>query len=605
MVSVVTVALLMASAPSASAHAFLVESNPADGATLAAAPAEIRLQFSESVALDAMQLDLVDGAGHHLSTGPVRLEDAGAADADPEEPVAVVAALPRLAPDAYRLSWRTLSTDDLHVTNGVLVFGIGQAVTGSGRQEPLPGALEVILRAIIFLCLALALGGFLACVLLRRSSTAGVVLLAARRFAWLAAVGAAAGIVSVTLLVGWQIVGDGLPATAVINSGVAAHFALRTAGFALLGIAAVLLGRSSGTPITARWAVGIGAVAVAVGSSLMGHPGAAGRLSVTRLLADGAHLLSAATWAGVLFLAVAVALPLARRTGTTAVHATLVAFGPPAAACFGVLLVSGLYLSSSAVVSVDAAVSTFYGRALVLKLSLVAVIAVLGLVNHRRLRDGSGRLRRRLIIAETALAASVLVLAAVLTSSQPAMQPNFVRTAGAEQVALRDGAAGDLQETVTVQPNAPGPNVVLVTASDTRRPSPGPIRRVLVSVDDPNAPAGTPINAEKVDAGQWSAPTDIRAAGEARIEIRVQRDGLPDVVSSYPWQVGGGGAAEATVWTAPIADLLVALAFVAGIALLLAGGWWSVRRLRRRPDDQDPADQWTDGELAEMSGAGR
>src|SRR5512140_2817516 len=97
--AMILVLLLLVPAPASSAHAFLLESNPADGADLAAAPAEIRLQFSESVALDAMQLDLVDSAGEHLRTGPVRLEGGGA-DADPEEPVAVVAALPQLSPDA-------------------------------------------------------------------------------------------------------------------------------------------------------------------------------------------------------------------------------------------------------------------------------------------------------------------------------------------------------------------------------------------------------------------------------------------------------------------------------------------------------------------------
>ncbi len=590
-------ALLVTFAPSASAHAFLLDSNPADGASLATAPSEIRLQFSESVAVDAMQLDLVNGAGQHLATGPVRLEDT-AADADPEEPVAVVVDLPVLVPDAYRLNWRTLSSDDLHVTNGVIVFGVGQQVTASGLQEPLPGTFEVILRAVIFLCLSLALGGLLACVLLRRSAPALEVSRAARRCARLAAIGALFGAVSVTVLVGGQIMSTLLSPLAVINTAFLTHFALRAGGFVMLAIAAVVLGRARGVPAGARWTVAVGAAAVGIGTALMGHPAAAGRVSVTRVVADGTHLLAAATWAGVLFLAVFIALPLARRTGPAAVHSALVAFAPPALVCFGLLVVTGFYLASSAVVSVDAAIGTFYGRSLLLKLTLVAGLAVLGLINHRLLRDGTGRVRTGPLVAEGALLASVLVLAAVLTSSQPAMESAFVRTSSGDQVDLRDGIAGDLQEALTVRPNVPGANVVLVTAADTRRPSPGPVRRVLVSIVGP-ASVGTPVVAERVDVAQWSASTDIREAGEFEIQVTVQRDGLPDVVSRYPWRLAAaGGAAEATPWTAPIADVLVAVSLVALIVMALLGVGWSVRRSRRRSSGVDPVEHVDRGELA-------
>ena len=45
---------------------------------------------------------------------------------DTEEPVEVVATLPTLQRSSYRVSWETLSSDDLHRTSGVLVFGVGR-----------------------------------------------------------------------------------------------------------------------------------------------------------------------------------------------------------------------------------------------------------------------------------------------------------------------------------------------------------------------------------------------------------------------------------------------------------------------------------------------
>ena len=126
-------AVLVGPVPGAQAHAFLARSNPADGQVLAAAPAQLRLDFSESVVLAATEIDVVDGSGRHMT--PTRLTlvaqgDQDAADAsagpDTEEPVEVVAALPALGRGSYRVSWRTLSSDDLHRTSGVLVFGVGQ-----------------------------------------------------------------------------------------------------------------------------------------------------------------------------------------------------------------------------------------------------------------------------------------------------------------------------------------------------------------------------------------------------------------------------------------------------------------------------------------------
>ncbi|MDT4906823.1 MAG: copper transport protein, partial [Pseudonocardiales bacterium] len=107
----------------ASAHAFLTDSNPADGAVLAAAPGTLRLQFSESVVIAATRIDIVDSGGHHYKPTALRLVHTGSGDST-EEPAQIVGDLPALARSAYRVSWETLSSDDLHRTSGLLVFGV-------------------------------------------------------------------------------------------------------------------------------------------------------------------------------------------------------------------------------------------------------------------------------------------------------------------------------------------------------------------------------------------------------------------------------------------------------------------------------------------------
>src|ERR1700712_3782664 len=64
-------------------------------------------------------------------------------------------------------------------------------------------------------------------------------------------------------------------------------------------------------------------------------------------------------------------------------------------------------------------------------------------------------------------------MSALLTSGQPAREPQLVRYAADRAVPVVNGAAADLQETLAVKPNLPGANVVLVGVFDTRRPSPG------------------------------------------------------------------------------------------------------------------------------------
>ncbi len=129
-------ALGLLTAPAASAHAFLVTSNPGDGAVVRTAPSVLRLDFSESVVLGATRIELTDSSGRVVQPTSLRIEQGQ----DTEEPSHVLATLPALRRSAYRVSWQTLSSDDLHRTSGLFVFGVGTAVHAAPFVEPLPPA---------------------------------------------------------------------------------------------------------------------------------------------------------------------------------------------------------------------------------------------------------------------------------------------------------------------------------------------------------------------------------------------------------------------------------------------------------------------------------
>ena len=97
------------------AHAFLDHAVPPVGGTVAAAPAEIRLFFSEAVE-PAFSGVAVSGAdGRPVATGRAAV--------DPSNRSALVLPLPPLPPGRYKVSWHVVSVDT-HRTEGDFTFEI-------------------------------------------------------------------------------------------------------------------------------------------------------------------------------------------------------------------------------------------------------------------------------------------------------------------------------------------------------------------------------------------------------------------------------------------------------------------------------------------------
>ena len=589
MLAAVVLAVLVGPVPGAQAHAFLARSNPADGQVLAAAPAQLRLDFSESVVLAATQIDVVDGSGRHITPTGLTLVaqgDQDAADAnagqDTEEPVEVVAALPALGRGSYRVSWETLSSDDLHRTSGVLVFGVGQPVTAGGLDEPAPPPLEAGLRWLVLLGLSGALGGALAGYLLRRGGGAAprTPVRAVRRASlarrWSVGGAVAAASAALVLLV-TQLAVAGGRAVPLLWSSYGLRWGLREVG--LLVLLGATLGRPRlPRPDARRLTFAAGAALACLGTALLGHSGTGTSPHLTRVAASAAHVGAATTWSGCVVILAVVLAPWVRAGAARSLESARVVlrrFGPPAAVCVAVMVVTGVYLSSEVVGSVDAALLTVYGRTLLLKLAVAGVAGALALVNTVRLRRrGPRSTPRRTVLAEALAALGVLALAAVLTSGQPAMEPQLVRSTTRAPDGLVDRKVADLQETVSIRPNRPGPNVVLVDVFDTRRPAPSPVRQVVVSLTSASGQEGPSLRAEPLPrralVGQHRPGVDGRRQRCTSPRCVV---GLPDTTTTYRWTVGGAPSPTrpAVVSTAPVGPLLRLAAVLLALALLGAG----------------------------------
>ena len=116
MIAIILLAVPLASAM-VEAHAKLARSEPAAASTLRAAPAEVRLWFTENLEPTF--------SGAHLRDGEQRRVEAAEGKVDGTNPALLRMALPPLGTGSYTVVYRVVSIDS-HVTAGELSFSIAR-----------------------------------------------------------------------------------------------------------------------------------------------------------------------------------------------------------------------------------------------------------------------------------------------------------------------------------------------------------------------------------------------------------------------------------------------------------------------------------------------
>lgn len=105
-------ALALVAAGPVAAHSLLLESAPAANATLTSPPRQLALRFNNRIEKSLSRVRLLDARG--VAQPLVVAADGGPADR-------LTAAVPPLAPGAWRVEWQVLSTDG-HVVSGRFEF---------------------------------------------------------------------------------------------------------------------------------------------------------------------------------------------------------------------------------------------------------------------------------------------------------------------------------------------------------------------------------------------------------------------------------------------------------------------------------------------------
>lgn len=103
------------SAQTAQAHAFLDHAVPAVGSTVAVAPKQVQLFFTQDLEPAFTGATIANANGQPVATGPAVF--------DPRNKAEMVLNLPPLAPGHYKVSWHALSVDT-HRTEGSFAFDV-------------------------------------------------------------------------------------------------------------------------------------------------------------------------------------------------------------------------------------------------------------------------------------------------------------------------------------------------------------------------------------------------------------------------------------------------------------------------------------------------
>ncbi len=372
---------ILATRGALSAHAMLLSSEPAAGSVLARSPERVRLVFSEAIDASVSGIRLVssNAASRDL---PVR--------ADPRDVSALVAPLAPLPPGAYRIVWRTVSTDG-HGVDGAFGFTVRGDTTaapatvpsvhpptldpdaGSGALAPLlPPLYEVpataaLLRGLALGCL-MALAGILffsrrAAVFSPRASGLSV---------WVAA---AALVFLAAHLVAWTINAapdhryDPSWARSMLGTA-PGHMELARLALVALALWAVVLARRTSLAF-------VFATAALVMSGAIGHPAA--MHSAVTIPAKAIHLCAGAAWLGGLLW-----LILADRADIEMFAVEARRVSSVALASVVLVVISGavqtlLFLESPADV-----IRTTYGRLVLLKVAGVLILVAFGAYHRYR-----------------------------------------------------------------------------------------------------------------------------------------------------------------------------------------------------------------------------
>jgi copper transport protein len=475
----------------AHAHAVLVRTSPAQGAVVAAAPAEVVLTFSEQVSVVPAKTRIIAPDGTRADTGP---------------PVARngTVAIPLRSGGAqgtYLVNYRVISADS-HPVGGTFTYSVGAPSATPPSVPDESSGTSLLVRTLLAVAKYLGYAGLI----LVAGPALVLVALWPRRLprrrptqvAWLGLGLIALGAVLELILQAPYETGTslaGITGAALRDVFGSSFGTLHLVRLAVAGAAAVLLRpvlRGEGGPIDRALLAVLALVGLATWP-LSGHPAASPVPAVT-VLADAAHVAGMAVWIGGLVMLFGFLL---RQADEGELAAILPIWARWAALSAGGLLVAGVLQALIEVGTVSALFRTSYGQLVVTKTVLFgAVLAVAWfsrrLVLGKAAATAPGRLSR-FVAVELGGTVVILALASALVQQTPARDAVDTEDAGGPQLYSTTLTSKLYSLQVEIEPLETGNNSVHLYAY---------------------RPNGTPQ-----PVVEWKGTAELASAGLERVDI--------------------------------------------------------------------------------------
>ncbi|WP_338684277.1 copper resistance CopC family protein [Streptomyces acidiscabies] len=364
------VLLLFGGAGTASAHAALAGTDPADGSVVRTVPGEVTLRFTESVGLLDDSIRVLSPENKRVKTGK--------ASHVPGRSDAVRVTMPDDAgTGTFTVAWRVVSADS-HPVSGAFTFSIGKpsptlAPLSAGPVEnPTTNSLYTLTRYAAYVAAALLIGTAVFIAVCRPPDTRAL-----RRPLRVGGWTLAGATVVLFFLRGPYETGAGI--AEILDPSSLSRTATSRPGLALLarllllGVLALLMWQKwwSKRATLAAGAVTILGLALTWAAAEHASAGIQVPLAMTSTVL---HLLSMAVWLGGLTSLFSVL----NRSSVPVPARVIVAFSRTAATCVVVLVVTGVYQSWRGLGSLTALTESSYGRILLAKLAAVLVLLAVG-----------------------------------------------------------------------------------------------------------------------------------------------------------------------------------------------------------------------------------
>ena len=498
----------------ASAHAGLASSDPLAGATLGAAPTEVRLSFSEPPEPSLSEVTVSGSDGAAL--------EGGLPEAAPGDPLSLAVPLPNLGRGVYTVGYRAISTVDGHATEGTFAFGVGvmptSLSTATTTGTPAGSAFEWLARWILLVGLITLIG----------AGSAG-----AARFGGttnsdlaLGAVGFGLSLLGLVLLTEAQRSLADASIGALLDTPVGQSLTLRAVAIGGAGAALLLAWRAPQLRREALSVAAIGALSAIAVHVEAGHAGAGSWPVAMTVPLQVAHFAAAGVWFGGL-----AALLLGIRGAASAEKASAVRrFAVVASGALLIVIVTGTVRAIDELSSWSDLIDSGYGRAVLAKLALILFIVALAARNRRRSVPAATKdLRplRRTSRTELTLGITALAVAALLGTLAPSVtgQPQPAALPGLSASGADSGST--VQVELTVASDQPGANRFVARVEDYDSGESVDAERVSLRfkpVDDPGIkPTSLALSAGPDGSYDGSGP-NLAFDGRWEVVVLIGRD---------------------------------------------------------------------------------